>query len=74
MNKVAQDVKQRCRHNKTWLLTGGLNSWCYECGAIQENKVEPPNISIPITKWIEPVGKGKKNPWKKFEAGRGEIL
>lgn len=53
---------ERCRHSKIWIIAGGYWTWCYACGAIQKNRVEPPNISIPVSKWIKPVGKEGNNP------------
>lgn len=55
-----------CKHNKIWILSMASSTvtsdglavketylWCYECGSIR---------STDARKWINPVGKGGKNP------------
>ena len=63
----------RCKHGKTWLVAGGHICWCYECGAIREMRLEPPNICLPVSGWQKPVGRGGENPygkvWGKRDAG-----
>jgi hypothetical protein len=59
----------RCRHNKTWLVSGGLLEWCYECGAIRQmRRVKNANAVTPDSKWAKPTGKGGDNPWKAWGA------
>lgn len=56
------DDKQRCRHKKTWLVSGGSLEWCYECGAIRGMRHIGGNSVAPDSKWVKPVGKGGENP------------
>jgi hypothetical protein len=62
--------KQYCRHRAMWIIAGGYWSWCYECGAIQQNRVIEPNACVPVTNWVKPVGKGGENPHDKLKPRR----
>jgi len=56
----------KCRHNRTWMISGGYGEWCYECGAYRGLVRVGENASAPRTTWVRPVGKGGENPYEKM--------
>ena len=59
---VASTVVKSCRHNKTWLIAGGMIEWCYVCGAYRVMKRIGVNQVCPDTKWTRPSNDPNKNP------------
>lgn len=59
--------KERCRHNRSWLIVGAHAEWCYECGAWRKLRQMPPNSVAPASRWFKPVGKGGENPSLRYK-------
>jgi len=57
--------KERCRHERSWIIMGGHAEWCYVCGAWRQLKRIEPNGSIPNSKWNRPSGDKNINPTPK---------
>lgn len=56
-----------CRHLRTWIIAGGAEEWCYECGAIRMLRQTGQNSCVPWSAWCKPTGQGGENPWSAWE-------